>query len=323
MSSTIPNRTRLALVAAAAGLALATAGGSPARAMVGHDYDAERAPIATTWYRAADPAALQADRDYVVGMRAHHAGALTMSEAYLADPQASSPVLKALAQAIIPNQRYEIGLLDEVARNLDRPPVVIDLGLFRLALQPAAAEGLAQTQRFIKTPIPGQLAALAGRGAPVTERDVQFAKAMTIHHQGALDMARAYNADSNARNQFLRLLNVDILTDQSQEIALMRSVIAAYPGDPDAVAVPASMVHGMEGMGHGGGHAGQGGHTGHGAAESTATAEAAPAAPPPASAPWARQARPQPRPEARPAHAAPQHHRTTPEPHQGHSGHTH
>jgi uncharacterized protein (DUF305 family) len=308
---------------AAAGLALATAGGSPARAMVGHDYDPDQAPIATTWYRAADPAAPRADRDYVAGMRAHHAGALTMSEAYLADPQASSPVLRVLARAIIPNQRYEIGLLDEVARNLDRPPVVINLGVARLTLQPAATDGLAQTQRFIKTPIPGPLSALSARGATVTERDVQFAKAMTIHHQGALDMARAYNANPHARNGFLRLLNVDILTDQSQEIALMVSVIAAYPGDPDAVPVPASMVHGMEGMGQGGGHAGQGGHAWHGAAQSAARAEAAPAAPPASAAPRARQVRPQPRPEARPAHPAPQHHRSAPEPHQGHGGHTH
>jgi uncharacterized protein (DUF305 family) len=322
MSSTIPNRMRLALMAAAAGLALTTVGGSAARAMVGGDYDPEQATIATTWYRAADPAALQVDRDYVAGMRAHHAGALTMSEAYLADPQTSSPVLQALAQAIIPNQRYEIGLLDEVARNLDRPPVVIDLGLFRLALQPAATEGLAQTQRFIKAPIPGPLSALSARGAPVTERDVQFAKAMTIHHQGALDMARAYNANPQAQNGFLRLLNVDILADQSQEIALMRSVIAAYPGDADAVPVPASMVHGMEGMGHGD-QAGQGDHAGQGVALPAAQAVAAPAAPPAASGPRAPQVRPNPLPAARPARPAPQHHRTAPEPQQGHGAHTH
>jgi uncharacterized protein (DUF305 family) len=320
MSSMLPNPTarrtvlRMALTATAAALALAAA--SPVQAMIGDDYDPERSRITSTWYAPADPAALRADRDYVAGMRRHHAGALTMSEAYLADPNASSPILRRLAQAIITNQRFEIGLLDEVARNLDRPPVVIDLGLVRLALQPAATEGLAQTQRFIKEPIPGPLAGLFARAAPVTERDVQFAKAMTIHHQGALDMARAYNADPNARNQFLRLLNVDIITDQSQEIALMRSVIAAYPGDPDAVPVPASMVHGMEGMGHGG-HAGPDAHAGHGAAQ----AEAAPAAPPPAATARTRPARP--RPEARPAHPTPQHHQTAPEPHQRHGGHTH
>ena len=63
-------------------------------------------------------------------------------------------------------------------------------------------------------------------------------------------------------------MNVDIITDQSQEIALMRSVIAAYPGDAAAVQVDPSMIHGMEGMGHAGGHAaptpaGAAPHAGH------------------------------------------------------------
>ena len=101
---------------------------------------------------------------------------------------------------------------------------------------------------------------------------MQFAKGMTMHHQAALDMARAYHANPAARNGFLGLLNVDIITDQTQEIALMNSVIASYPGDPNAVQVDASMIHGMEGMSHAGHGAapapqtpqGQGGHAHHG-----------------------------------------------------------
>ncbi len=252
---------RQSLLAAVAVLALAAA--PSAQAAVGEEYDPDRGPVTTTWYGPVSAAALRADRAYIGGMRPHHAGALTMSQEYLADPQATNPVLRRLAQAIIQNQRYEIGLLDEVGRQLDTPPVTYNFGLFRLTLQPQATEGLAQMQRFLKSPIPTPLVSGVG---PVRERDVQFAKAMTIHHQGALDMARAYNANPNARNGFLRLLNVDIITDQTQEIALMRSVIAAYPGDPNAVQVDPSMIHGMEGMGHGGGHAG------HGAAPAAQTA---------------------------------------------------
>ncbi len=259
------------LAAAAIGLSLSHS----AQAMVGGEYEPEEAAIATTWFRLADPAATRADRAYVTGMRRHHAGALTMAEAYLADPQASSPALRALARAIIPNQRFEIGLLDEVERNLDQPPVQVNLGPFRFALQPAATEGLAQTQRFLRTPAPATLGGITAAAGPVTERDVQFAKAMTIHHQGALDMARGYNASPDARNGFLRLLNVDIVADQSQEIALMRAVIAAFPGDAEAVPVPAGMVHGMEGMGHGGGD-----HAGHVAAQPAMPSHGAAAAPP-------------------------------------------
>ena len=246
---------RLTLTAAVAATALLAAG-SPARAMVGEQYEPGTSPVTTTSYSVmsleALVAAVKADRDYVTGMRAHHAGAFSMSQEYLADPNASSPALKELAQAIVHNQQFEIGLLDEVARNLDRPARVMNLGFARFAIQPGATEGLGQRDRFMKYPVPGPLAAVFSGNAPVTERDVQFAKAMTIHHQGALDMARAYQADRNGRNTFLGMLNVDIVTDQTQEIALMRRIIAAYPGNADAVQVPASMVHGMEGMSHAG-----------------------------------------------------------------------
>jgi uncharacterized protein (DUF305 family) len=133
-----------------------------------------------------------------------------------------------------------------VARNLDRPPVRLGVGPIGIALQPMATEGVAQRQGFMRAPIPGVLDAVG----PVSVRDVQFAKAMTVHHQAALDMARAYQADPAARNGFLALLNVDIVTDQSQEIALMRAVTAAYAGDAAAIPVEPGMVHGMEGMQH-------------------------------------------------------------------------
>ncbi|MCO6415821.1 DUF305 domain-containing protein [Siccirubricoccus sp. KC 17139] len=292
MSSTNQNRAakrlplRLTLAAAVAATALATAG-SPARAMVGEQYEPGGSPVATTSYSVMSPealaAAVKADRDYVTGMRAHHAGALSMSEEYLADPNASSPALRELAQAIVHNQKFEIRLLDEVARNLDRPARVVNLGFARLAFQSGATEGLGQRDRFMKYPIPGPLAAVFSEDAPVTERDVQFAKAMTIHHRGALDMARAYQADRNGRNTFLGLLNIDIVTDQTQEIALMRRVITAYAGDAEAVLVPASMVHGMEGMAHGG----HGGHAIQASATDPHAGHGVPAAPAPAQRPGA------------------------------------
>jgi uncharacterized protein (DUF305 family) len=289
-----PSGPMAATLAAAVLLAAAT----PARAMVGEEFAPEASPVLSPSYTVLPAtelaAAIQADRSYVTGMRAHHAGALTMSDEYLNDPEASSPVLKALAQAIIHNQRYEIALLDAVAQNLDQPARILDLGFTRLAIQPAATEGIPNRYRFFKAPTPGPLAALSGKDPAVTRRDVQFAKAMTIHHQGALDMARAYQADRNGRNTYLGLLNVDILTDQTQEIALMRRVIATYPGDADAVPVPPSMVHGMEGMSHGG-------HAGHGAAPAPAPhAGHGPAHEAPAVTPAPREATPAPRGPQRP-----------------------
>src|SRR3712207_2334931 len=163
-----------------------------------------------------------------------------MSREYLSDPGRSSPLLQALARAIIANQSFEIGVLDEVGRNLDRPPARLPFGV---RLQPVATEGLAGAQRFFKQPVPSGATYAIG---PVSENDVRFAKAMIVHHEAAVEMARAYQADSDARNGYLGLMNVDIVTDQTQEIALLRRVIAAFPGDPGAVRVDPSMVHGME-----------------------------------------------------------------------------
>lgn len=312
MASKTPGAGR-ALRLAGPAFALALAASLPARAMVGEGSDEGLQPVISTSYTVVSgaglAAAMKADRDYVTGMRAHHAGALTMSDEYLADPQARSPALRTLAVAIIHNQRFEIALLDGVARNLDRA----GSSLGGLVIQPSASEGLAVSYRFARYPIPGPLVAFAAPGAAVTERDVQFAKAMTIHHQGALDMAGAYQRDPNGRNSFLRLLNVDIITDQTQEIALMRRVAAAYPGDAEAVPVPASMVHGMEGMSHGGhgGHAAPPAadpHAGHGGGHSAGHGTGA--APLPAPAPAPAQA---------PARAAPRRGAAQ----GGHSGHAH
>jgi len=141
---------RLSLLAATAGLALASA---PARAAVEENYVSGEPPITTTWFAPVSTAAQRADREYIAGMRPHHAGALSTSREYLADPGRSSPLLQALARAIVANQTFEIGVLDEVARNLDRPPLRLPFGV---RLQPVATEGLTGAQRFFKEPIPSE-----------------------------------------------------------------------------------------------------------------------------------------------------------------------
>lgn len=231
--------------AATLGLVALLAQPPAARAMVGDSPTPQEAPITQTWFVPVSPAAQAIDRAYLAGMRPHHEGALTMAQEYLADPGASSPLLKALARTILTNQEFEIGVLDEVARNLDQPPLRLPFGI---ALQPAATAGLADRLRFFKAPVPSPLGQPI---APVSARDVVFAKGMILHHAGALSMARDYHADPGARNGFLHLMNTDILTDQAQEIALMRLVIAAFPGDASRIVVDPATIPGMEGMGHG------------------------------------------------------------------------
>ena len=272
MTSLHPEPTRARSVRLAAAFVLTLAAPLPAAAMLEGDFERGAGPALTTWYGPVDPAAMRADAGYIAGMRPHHAGALTMSQDYLADPASSSPLLRQLANAIIVNQQFEVLLLDEVERNLNLPP----LRLGPIALQPMATAGLAQARLFRRMPVPSPLTYAV---TPVSERDVQFAKAMIVHHQGAVDMARAYHANPAARNGFLGLFNVDVVTDQRQEIALMRWATRAYPGDVEAVRVDPSMIHGMEGMpGHGHGRGGHGGHGAHGA---TAAPEPAPTGPAP------------------------------------------
>jgi uncharacterized protein (DUF305 family) len=61
--------------------------------------------------------------------------------------------------------------------------------------------------------------------APSADPDRDFARAMIPHHQGAVEMAKLellYGSD-----QRLRRLAHGIVVEQSQEIALMRSILAS------------------------------------------------------------------------------------------------
>ena len=207
------------------------------------NYAPDKPPVTTPWFAEQGAAEQKADLAFIQGMRPHHAGALTMSQEYLADPQAKNTQLKQLARGIMHNQEFEIGMLDRVEQLVGKP-----LNQDREWRQ-IAEKGLAQKQRFTRAPMPGPL--YVG-DETVTERDVQFAKGMAIHHEAALVMAHEYLKNPAATNKYLRLMCLEILTDQKMEIQFMKDIARKYPGDEDAVKVDMSMIHGMEGMHHGG-----------------------------------------------------------------------
>src|SRR5690606_6749646 len=121
------------------------------------------------------------------------AGALTMSTEYLSNPDATNATLKQLARGIIHNQTFEISMLDKVESHIDDFSFTGN----RAVRGQIATRGLAQQQQFKRAPMPGPLDRWAGTRA-VSAEDVRFAKAMIIHHEGALDMANAYLADPDA-----------------------------------------------------------------------------------------------------------------------------
>lgn len=219
----------------------------PAMAQVEPDYNSTKPFVTTPWYGQAGAAQKQADLKFIKDMHPHHAGALSMSREYLDNPKAKNDALQALARGIIRNQAFEIHMLDTVEALMKsfNPPAT---GTVRTQI---ATRGLAQKARFRRAPMPASI----GNGI-VSAEDVRFAKAMIVHHEGALVMARDYLNDPAADNGYLRLMCTDILRDQAREIAFMHDVIAAYPGDEEAIKIDPSMVHGMEGMNHAGGHHG-------------------------------------------------------------------
>lgn len=207
------------------------------------NYDPGEPYVTTPWYEYISAAQRQEDLDFITGMRPHHAGALSMSEEYLAADGRGSARLVRLADAIIYNQAFEIGVLDEIESLLQK--TVIAEGEKRMVQ--VATDGLAQHQKFSRLPIPS-LAKAPGATDYVTETDVIFAKAMIVHHAGAVEMCEGYLQNPNVNNGYLERLCKDIIVDQSQEIALMKDIIADYPGDSDAIKIDPSLIHGMDHM---------------------------------------------------------------------------
>jgi uncharacterized protein (DUF305 family) len=195
-----------------------------------------------------DPGIIRADLDYTAEMKRHHEEAVIMSTDYLEDPRGTTAILRQLAHAIIANQSFEIALLDDVRRRVEKEPeTVADLGLTRIVRREIGVDGLEHHWRFVKRRPPGFLDLALTPGLEASERDVRFSKEMMLHHQMALDMARRYNADRNATNRIIRSLNLDIIVDQAYEIGFLQQIVDRYRGDPDAVEIDRSMG-GMMGM---------------------------------------------------------------------------
>jgi len=198
-------------------------------------------PLATTpWFEWMNAEEKMADMHFITHMRPHHAGALTMSQAYLKDDAAQSPRLKKLARAIVHNQTFEIGVLNTLEDILSRSSIA-EGETKRIH---SAQQGLAQNQRFIYAPIP----TFVNNQGSASARDVQFAKAMIVHHEGAVDMCKAYNNNPNSVNGYIRKLCLDITTGQTIEIELMHDIIEDYDGNPDAISIKPGMVDGMDHM---------------------------------------------------------------------------
>lgn len=237
-------KTALSLAAISICFTSFGSGTAAAQSLIEPDYTHE-APLALTpWYEYGySNANKAADMKFIIDMRPHHAGALSMVDEYYANGKGTSKRLLSLTKGIKHNQTFEISALSMVEG------LIADKDFSRKQSALVATQGLAQNTMFVRLPMP-PVQPIFAQDDVVSAEDVRFAKAMIVHHEGALMMAKDYLNDPNARNGYLQRLCLDILRDQEQEIALMHDIIDHYKGDASAIKITASMIHGMDGMMH-------------------------------------------------------------------------
>jgi uncharacterized protein (DUF305 family) len=146
----------------------------------------------------AIPSSQNTDKDFASMMRIHHQGAVEMAQAEIA--QGSDSTLKSMAQKMITDQQEEIKHFDEaIAKASD--------GGGNDAFHKAAMADMHKTE--MKMTMQGSI-------------DQQFTEMMIHHHQGGIDMARAY-LKNGAKDSELKKIASSIITSQQKEIAAMQS----------------------------------------------------------------------------------------------------
>ena len=198
-------------------LSLAACGGSSSgtASMPGMNTTPSAAPAATTGASTAADATQNAathnaaDVSFAQNMIVHHQGALVMAK--LAATQASSAQVKDLAARIEAAQNPEIAQMTDWLKTWGQP-VTAEGSMPGMDTDSAGAIGMMSTTQM------NQLKAVTGKGF-----DQMFLQMMTIHHQGAITMATAEQADGS--NPQAIALAKSIETSQSAEVTEMSAML--------------------------------------------------------------------------------------------------
>ena len=149
-----------------------------------------------------DPAGTGADRAFAGAMVPHHTSAIEMAE--LARERGESAFVRRLAEDVVRSQRAEIETLRREDAELAEAGVERgDLGV------PAHAMGMDMDMQALETARPF---------------DRAFMEEMTVHHQGAVAMARAEL--ERGEDPELQALARSIIAEQEREIRAMRAQLA-------------------------------------------------------------------------------------------------
>lgn len=139
-----------------------------------------------------------ADNDFAALMKVHHIGALEMAQAEIAN--GTNAELKAMAQKMVDAQQQEIAELNTFL---------------------SGHEAHGGGDAFYKE-VMSQMSNMKMNMDHSGSVDKQFAQMMILHHQGAIDMAKAYLKDG-AQEEKLKTMANKVIADQQKEIAQLQT----------------------------------------------------------------------------------------------------
>lgn len=180
----------------------------------------------------------QADVDFMVGMIAHHAQALIMSD--LAPKNNASPTIQTLAARIINAQKDEIETMQRWLRDRNQPVPIVQIDELILNIEMDYPDNHSDDHEMMghshthhrgmdHSGMPGmlsqdQLNELSELRGDAFDRT--FLKYMIEHHEGAVIMVKnLFDTDGAALDQQAFRLASDIQADQLTEIARMQLML--------------------------------------------------------------------------------------------------
>ncbi len=149
--------------------------------------------------------------DFLTGMIAHHQSAIDMSQSILRS--AINPDVIKLANSIISNQTAEITKMENLLSSLKENYV------------PNSEKDEAYIEDYRET-----IAKMIKQMEIITSSknpEVTFLKQMIHHHEGAIDMSN--NVLKFSKNPQVKEIATNIITNQSTEIPIMKSLIESLP----------------------------------------------------------------------------------------------
>lgn len=140
------------------------------------------------------------DNDFAALMKVHHMGALEMAQAEIAN--GTNAEMKAMAQKMVDAQQKEIAELNTFL---------------------SGHEAHGGGDAFYKE-VMAQMNNMKMDMDHSGSFDKQFAQMMIPHHQGAIDMAKAY-LKAGAHEEKLKTMANKIITDQQKEISQLQAFV--------------------------------------------------------------------------------------------------